>query len=158
MIDYRALAEALAFYQAHHFKRVELPWTASEAAQLHTWGSRAFLVGSAEQAFLDQPPEFDAVAITPCFRWGDAGKSKLHMPYFMKVELWSRTRTPAMLAGLAQEFLGGMIVVTPDGLDIELNGIEVGSYGCRVDLQDREYCYGTGLAEPRWSLAKKEEK
>jgi hypothetical protein len=41
-------------------------------------------------------------------------------------------------------------VVTADGLDIEVDGVEVGSYGRRACALGA-YDYGTGLAEPRFS-------
>jgi hypothetical protein len=44
------------------------------------------------------------------------------------------------------------IVKTEIGHDIELNGIEIGSYGWRQN-QDIIWAYGTGLAEPRFSIA-----
>ena len=44
------------------------------------------------------------------------------------------------------------IVKTEEGLDIELNGIEIGSYGYR-SYKDFHWIYGTALAEPRFSLA-----
>ena len=156
MIDYHVLARALDFYRAAGFERVEVPWTASEAAIRHTFPKQAFLVGSAEQAFLDNPPDFDAMAITPCFRWEDAGRSPFHKPYFMKVELWSRHRTPYELCLLAARFMGADCVTTSNGFDLEIAGIEVGSYGQRLDLQGVPYVYGTGVAEPRFSMAKQQ--
>jgi len=156
MIDYHILTRALDFYRAAGFERVETPWTASQAAIRHAFPKNAFLVGSAEQAFLDNPPDFDAMAITPCFRWEDAGRSPVHRPYFMKVELWSRRRTPYELCLLAARFMGADCVVTPHGFDLEIAEIEVGSYGQRHDLQSRAYVYGTGVAEPRFSMAKQQ--
>lgn len=156
MIDYHVLARALDFYRAAGFERIELPWTASLAAQQHTFpGATSYLVGSAEQAFLDNPPDFDAMAITPCFRWGDADRSPWHRPYFMKVELWSRQRSPLEMCQLAARFMGAEIEPTSVGFDLMVRGIEVGSYGQRTDLQDKLYTYGTGVAEPRFSMVKK---
>lgn len=39
-------------------------------------------------------------------------------------------------------------------LDGELNGIEIGSYGYR-SYRELHWIYGTGLAEPRFTLAQK---
>jgi hypothetical protein len=44
------------------------------------------------------------------------------------------------------------IVQTEIGHDIELNSIEIGSYGWRQH-RDIIWAYGTGLAEPRFSIA-----
>jgi hypothetical protein len=41
------------------------------------------------------------------------------------------------------------VIETEDGWDLELLGIEVGSYGIRR-IGDVQYMYGTGLAEPRF--------
>lgn len=45
----------------------------------------------------------------------------------------------------------------PEQFDIEINGIEVGSYGIRTikfeNGEEFSYAYGTGLAEPRFSQA-----
>jgi hypothetical protein len=45
------------------------------------------------------------------------------------------------------------LVPIADTYDIEINGIEVGSYGIR-SVDDVQYIYGTGLALPRYSTAK----
>jgi hypothetical protein len=42
--------------------------------------------------------------------------------------------------------------VTPDGIDLMLNGIEIGSYGVRT-VGKRTWTYGTGLALPRFTVA-----
>lgn len=44
-------------------------------------------------------------------------------------------------------------VQTAEGYDIELNGIEIGSYGVRQH-KDHVWVYGTGVAEPRFSQAR----
>ena len=44
------------------------------------------------------------------------------------------------------------IVETDEGWDINVGGIEVGSYGSR-SIHDHLWVYGTGLAEPRFSQA-----
>jgi hypothetical protein len=41
---------------------------------------------------------------------------------------------------------------TPEGIDLVLNGIEVGSYGVRT-VGNRTWTYGTGLALPRFTVA-----
>jgi hypothetical protein len=68
------------------------------------------------------------------------------------------------IARLAREFfltVGGAdaaarrLVTTEDGLDVEIGGIEVGSYGTRLH-EGFSWNYGTGLAEPRFSSALEE--
>ena len=44
------------------------------------------------------------------------------------------------------------VVPTKEGYDLMINGIEVGSYGLRMG-NGYEWVYGTGLAEPRFSVA-----
>ena len=46
------------------------------------------------------------------------------------------------------------IIDTPEGYDIELYGIEIGSYGIRR-VRGFSWIYGTMLAEPRFSEAYK---
>ena len=44
-------------------------------------------------------------------------------------------------------------VKTDEGYDLEINGIEVGSYGARYHAKIGWWAYGTGLAEPRYTTA-----
>jgi hypothetical protein len=52
------------------------------------------------------------------------------------------------------QFSKKAIVVQPtdDCMDLTINGIEVGSYGKR-EFKNIKWIYGTGLAEPRFSIA-----
>jgi len=139
------------------------------------------LVGSAEQSFialmqLGALPPGKYVACTPCFRLGDT-YDDLHAPYFMKVELFRNDVDSVdfgqmgahQMADLATSFMNRDIgrnalganvphavnkVVTPFGWDLEIDGVEVGSYGIR-NHEDLWWVYGTGLAEPRFSAAAK---
>ena len=43
-------------------------------------------------------------------------------------------------------------VKTDEGVDIELGGVEIGSYGFRTH-EDLFWTYGTAMAEPRFSTA-----
>lgn len=174
-VDWGLLARALDWYASQGFRRLDLPWTASPDACAVTCPdlSRAWslegegqLVGSAEQAFMQE--QFDGhlrpgryVALTPCFR-NEPVRDRLHLPYFMKVELYSNE---AVQSGLDLEFaktarffmlLSGAreveVVKTDEGYDLEIAGIEVGSYSCRSHSGHAWTC-GTGLAEPRFSTA-----
>jgi len=139
------------------------------------------LVGSAEQSFialmqLGALPPGKYVACTPCFRLGDT-YDDLHAPYFMKVELIETAEegidlgsadvhkmvdlaTSFMNRDLGRNALGANVphavskVVTREGWDLEIDGIEVGSYGLRTH-ENLAWVYGTGLAEPRFSAAAK---
>ena len=127
-------------------------------------------VGSAEQGFLQlevekKLPKGKFVACTPCFRFGD-NQDDLHQEQFMKVELYqndivNEDELNHMII-VASTVMRGFLtleqctlletVKTDDGFDINLNGIEVGSYGIRRH-QDIEWVYGTGIALPRFTNA-----
>jgi hypothetical protein len=115
---------------------------------------------------------------TPCFR--DDTPDRLHRTEFMKVELFSTNPGHLYDAGLslAKRALGffnilvdeaktdqpyaeqpkrsrPQLVKTPEGYDIMLNGVEIGSYGMRqaTPYTKTPWVYGTGLAEPRFGIA-----
>lgn len=70
------------------------------------------------------------------------------VPYMMSVA----TAFFKMCSGLNSLTPHLATVVTDIGYDIELNGVEVGSYGCR-EHDGFRWIYGTGCAEPRLSQA-----
>ncbi len=101
-------------------------------------------------------------AVTPCFR-PERLVDPLRRLCFMKLELlvWGSgiLESPE---GIAEEAASCMtafgdhapdLVRTPEGLDLQIAGIEVGSYGRRTAPCGTSYLYGTGLAEPRFTLA-----
>lgn len=45
------------------------------------------------------------------------------------------------------------VVDTDIGFDVEYDGLELGSFGTRQTITGKWYVYGTGLAEPRYSMA-----
>lgn len=133
------------------------------------------LVGSAEQAFVQlmldgKLPLGSHMAAGPCFR--DDEVDELHQKTFFKVELIIVTEYAPppefafhTMALDAYECFQSMkieltynrntalkIVETEVGYDINLNGIEIGSYGVR-SFEGHHWIYGTGLAEPRFSMA-----
>lgn len=124
-----------------------------------------FLVGSAEQGFvsLDRLKVLgrgNFMSCTPCFRREDV-HDILHRPYFMKVELYKNDVVDesalSEMISHAYEFFSlaasPKVVKTSEGFDIEINNIEVGSYGLRK-YNNLQWVYGTGVALPRYSTAK----
>ncbi len=131
------------------------------------------LVGSAEQGFIQmmlddviRPGSY--VTAGPCFRDEDV-VDRLHRYAFFKVEL-IKIAFPRDLAhdtndafAMAHDVLdvlyemygpGAKLVKTVDGWDIEVEGVEIGSYGVREHKSHR-WVYGTGLALPRTTIAYK---
>lgn len=132
-------------------------------------------VSSGEQSFLylinkgHLPSSGRFHTITPCLRndmWDE-----IHMKQFMKLELIYYVTTvenyfvtepfnlelDKMVDTCLKYFtkLAGTsntveVIKTDQGYDINMNGIEIGSYGIRSCLF-AEWIYGTGLAEPRFS-------
>ena len=172
MISWDRIGRAVEFYKALGYKYVEAPWVVDEdcARVTHPNGelSRSthppgVLVGSAEQALLSlredlSLPAGRIVACTPCFRAGEEGAYNL--PYFMKVELWywgPAGPKDAELLRDARSFLEAegaspREVKTPEGVDLYVGELEVGSYGVRNN-KTHAWSYGTGVAEPRLSQA-----
>lgn len=170
------ISKAIAWYKEHGYTYIEVPWVVPDNITRTTYREGASkwrtgygdLVGSAEQGFLallEQGrlrPGVKYVTCTPCFREERDLSTTKHL-YFMKVELF---RVPIDADGFRDlitdasccfcflersRFRTRMVeVVTAEGLDLEVDGVEVGSYGRRIcDLG--VYDYGTGIAEPRFS-------
>ena len=182
-IDYSLISQAISFYEMHGFKYIEVPWIVSEEALsvtlpkgrtgLHC--ADGALVGSAEQSFIHMALEGKLksgryVAASPCFR--DDVPDEWHQRSFFKVELidimhaevvetmWERDMAWIALSFFQRfepealiERVQGETIDDPGHLDITLGGIELGSYGDRRAL-GWTWTYGTGLAEPRFSMAR----
>jgi hypothetical protein len=153
-------------------------WAGEETLQYSAGNIQHCPVASAEQSFLQL--QLDAirtgtrihgsfVGITPCFR-NEPTLGELHQAYFMKVELisWDRTDHQALqeMLDCAKDFFDRWIDVDvidntdPDpigeiAIDIiaKHTGIELGSYGIRNHPSVGRWLYGTGLAEPRLTVA-----
>lgn len=175
-INWLRLAKAIEFYKENGFIYKEVPWTAPPEAQKVTlpeyeysekyWWS---LVGSAEQSFIhlcleEDLPKGDFVALTPCFRY-EKNLDERHQPYFAKVELFScedvteenlKKKIDLCFAWFESQCGNGRLekIQTESGVDIYLNGIEVGSYGIRT-YKNFSWIFATGHAEPRFSVALK---
>lgn len=168
------LHRAVEHYRTEGFEYLEMPWHASFDVCSVTCPNpdRMFpildgvLVGSAEQSFMQA--QFDDrlapgkyVALTPCFRH-EPRIDATHQSYFMKVELYHCGATnPAdafNLMMVAQSFMSRETdkvvecVITNKGWDLEIGGIEVGSYNY-IEHGERRWACGTGVAEPRFGYA-----
>ena len=185
MIRWQYLSRAFTYY-SFIYKPIEVPWIVSEKAiratlppeKIPFQTSGGYLVGSAEQSFIELTLTGNLncgkyVACSPCFR--DEQEDDLHQKTFMKVELFHRFSSRPSDNNI-QNNIANMIadakccfkalnakldnniiktLKTDEGFDLEINGIEVGSYGYR-EFDDIYWVYGTGLAEPRFSIALKE--
>ena len=174
-IDWLRIASVIELYKQGDYKYIEVPWKVPLFIQQITYpplGDRqkSKIVGSAEQSFLylhhlGKLEKGKYIACTPCVR-KEQEYDRLHQNYFLKVELFQTT--DVIVDSLNQMISDAFIVLsqfitnedtlttvkTEEGYDIELNGIEVGSYGIRSH-NDLTWIYGTGLAEPRFSTALK---
>lgn len=185
-IDYARLGRAIAYYENLGYKYVELDWTASPEAIAATCPNPDLaadvpligtLIGSAEQAFIDEArahwkPKGKYCACTPCFRVGD-NRDIFHQEMFMKVELWrddvvdhyAKEEMLSAMAEFAQNEMHSFPIwelkredLEDGSADLILNGHEIGSFGVReLFLGQSEdplrWVFGTGLAEPRFSMA-----
>lgn len=165
------LGFAVEYYRTLGYKYVELPWTVPKSIMKATIGDLNIiesglgpLIGSSEQAFVERDyngklGDGKFMSCTPCFR--DDEEDETHRPMFMKVELYQNIDVnPDGLEEMVEDASGffftetknAVILETIEGCDIEVNGIEIGSYGIRR-FKHVNWIYGTGLAEPRFSMA-----
>lgn len=177
MIDYARLGRSVEYYEAAGYTHIEVPWTVTQAVSNITKPTDAgeflinsknkVLVASGEQGFLYLAlkgflPPGSFQAITPCFR--DEAFDPSHTKYFMKNELIiTKDPSEALVMEISRIAMGFFhaehphgdlrFVETTMGCDIELNGVEIGSYGLRK-TSFLTWVYGTGLAEPRFTMAK----
>lgn len=177
MIKYHILNEALNHYISLGYEYIDVPWIVDIETQLITCPSEDMiykttgggLVGSAEQGFiklllddkLDHNKKY--CAITPCFRLNDSKHGSLHKEYFMKLELFSCAHNYYSIMWDAYRLFDTYLrdnaprlktaSDTGESADIELNGIEIGSYGRRKLQNGVKYHYGTGMALPRFTMA-----
>lgn len=177
LINWERIGRAVAFYEGCGYRNVSVPWWVSGGAAnattpigkgLFRVGSLfdAYLVGSAEQSFIEMLRRGEMnvnryQATTPCFR--DDGEDDLHQHYFMKTELfapssWDPHSVAVQAYTFLKTYLGDLRVVRTGESEYDLmcGGIELGSYGRRtvcVGPEDVTFTYGTGLAEPRTSVA-----
>lgn len=176
-VNWTLLSEAVSHFKAHGFQYVEAPWTAPydvleatcPAPQYMIDSTIGGLVGSSEQSFMHlrrsgQIEQGKYVACTPCFRNEDT-VNLLRQRTFMKVELYDdETHDLDGMIQLVMNFYRSLLKselqsslsmrdTGSHSMDIELGGIEVGSYGLR-EWEGLKWVYGTGIAEPRFSTAR----
>jgi hypothetical protein len=169
---YERIGEAVKYYRNLGYEYVDVPWIVDRSIVEMTtkvtpiWLSvpgRGYkdLIGSGEQGFLaiwDKLSEGKRyVTCTPCFR-NEPVYDESRQLGFMKVELFAKSTDDwRQFCNDASGFVRKQgvdhrLVQTILGYDIEVNGIEVGSYGGRR-VGDKVWSYGTGLAEPRFTYA-----
>lgn len=176
MIDYGRLDRSVKFYDEFGFKRIESPWTVTKAVSGITkpkdkidWeinGKDKVLVASGEQSFLylylkGFLPKGKYQTITPCFR--EEVFDETHTKYFIKNELIitdnvNRDELVKVVDTCKKFFEKELnrkvdIINTEEGFDLEVDEIEIGSYGIR-SCGYLDWIYATGLAEPRMTFVK----
>jgi hypothetical protein len=161
------IAKSIDYYKSIGYKYVEVPWVVSDEAICTTLNKSSYdeknrVVGSAEQSFIQLMIDKDIkpgsyVACTPCFR-DELIINNVSYPYFLKVELiivdkYDIDKCLNDAKGFFINYNSNVIPLkTDNGYDLMLNDIEIGSYGVRK-YKDYVWTYGTGLAEPRFSVA-----
>lgn len=170
--NWNNLARTVEHFTRQGFTYIEVPWLVPGEVTAITAPHplcgdfstvAGDLVGSAEQSFIHLMQQGKLgkgryVTLSPCFR-EEKVHNNLKRPWFMKVELIAvDEEVTEELTRLCQqwfEHLSGHkvdIIATEMGLDLELCGIELGSYGYRAH-NGLKWTYATGLAEPRFSQA-----
>lgn len=181
-LDYDLIQNALDYYESLQYKYIETNWLISKEADDFTRpfiatpaiiNNDRHFIGSAEQSFIDKilnkqlsDEESIYYSVSPCLRLGDT-ETDYHTEEFLKVELSALASTEAAAINLMNKFKNDAKkyfseisneyihehVITHMNTDLEINGIEVGSYGYR-ELYDKKdgyfIVYGTGLAVPRF--------
>lgn len=178
-IDWSLLGRAVEYFGDLGFEYVDTPWMVdADIAAITCPSERYFdrvetngkiLVASAEQGFLQMELEgnlsgVNYISVGPCFRIQDAHENPdgFHQETFAKAELYVRcksieqaTEIGKELAIKARNFLtldAEIVKQSKTSWDLELNGIEIGSYGGRA-YNDICWAYGTAVALPRYTQA-----
>lgn len=167
-INWRLLGDAVVYYERLGYKYVEVPYVVPEEIIRLTLPPQydadevpglGCLVGSAEQSLLSMDlPDGSYLAVSPCFR-PEPVLNEFYQRHFMKVELFQLGgyMNPMQMLLHAQDFMSGYakvdVIRTDQGKDLVVDGVEVGSYGFR-ESGGRKWACGTGLALPRFSVAK----
>jgi len=166
-IDSSLIIDAMNFYKAIGYTPFKVPLIVDNESSGKTKPDgredlrhlHGVYVASAEQSFIDliikgNIKKGKYCAITPCYR-DEPVLDQTHLNIFLKIELVSigiRHDIIYDAFSFMSKFSECKIINTEVGQDIEVNNIEVGSYGKHV-INGIPICYGTGLAEPRFSYA-----
>jgi len=178
-IDLPLLMKAMGYYQSVGYAPLSVPMITSYEAIRVTLPPRikpmqhcddllnGFYVGSAEQSIYQMLIDNGCndgkfMMLTPCQR-GELYLDCRHMEIFLKLELVQinvDNCTPIIddvFPFLKSEFQDSEIEIVEclfgsSSKDININGVEVGSYGCR-NFEGNIVQYGTGLALPRITQA-----
>lgn len=180
-ISWEYLIRTIEYFKSRGYKYIEVPWLVSNEAIRSTFNGpisevfqNKYVVGSGEQSFVQlqldgKLPIGKYVTLTPCFR-DEIELSDIKQLSFMKVELYDfRAFYNAKFALMEtiklcetwfnklQDTAVNIVRTGESEYDINLHGIEIGSYGIRTynkTLNEKNEChwiYATGLAEPRFS-------
>lgn len=176
MISSAGIFEALTHYQLLGYTLLDVPMCVDQSTSRITkpvqfedhFHTDKVYVGSAEQSFIqlhkDQKLEDGRyMAITPCVR-PEKVVDDLHYEVFLKIELISvGAQEVRRLTADAQSFFTKHFdvrrVETNESIDScdlvsVVDEVEVGSYGIRQMVDGTFYTYGTGIAEPRFSVVR----
>jgi len=173
----RLVQAALEYYGRRGYLPIDVPVCVSEEVSAMTkpedsneiyHDSELVYVASAEQSFIQLHsqgilPDGKYMALTSCMR-DEPIHDELHLLSFIKLELIivgeSKEQDIISCATDFFEHFSGkesLCVVksgdNSDVTDLELGGIELGSYGTRSMMDGTVYTFGTGLAEPRFTTA-----
>ena len=176
----RNILDASVRYTNRGYSMVDVPWLIrpeidditrpkdARPGEVTFRGESLRLPASGEQSFIQmmidgklEPGRYQC--ITPC--WRDDETDELHRDHFMKLELFTfnTPQRPAdsvdvdhMIHSAMQVFTQRLgrrpeMVNTKIGKDIVYAGVELGSYGKRW-FKEFKWVYGTGMAEPRFSV------
>lgn len=181
-ISLEVITDAISWWGCWGFKSKRVPALVSAQAMQHTCppGSKDgrlygkgfdSVVASAEQSFLQLEKDGELkpgkwMALTPCYR-DEPILDETHLPVFLKLELinlapeehffldYTAKDVAKKMVEFFSEFYGmdTALVETHIGWDVMYGDLELGSFGVRRTLTGKSYIYGTGLAEPRASIA-----
>ena len=167
-IDLKVLYEAINHYKNLGYKMIPAPLLVDEdivsltlpegrKAKEHVDG--LFYVGSAEQSAYQLYKDGSLglgkyMLLTPCQRYEDV-LDETHLEIFLKLELISLGGEYSSILNDVLSFYNNdkcVVVNTSQGEDININDIEVGSFGSRI-FMGKNFCFGTGIALPRYTQA-----
>ncbi|AUS02890.1 hypothetical protein NVP2275O_309 [Vibrio phage 2.275.O._10N.286.54.E11] len=176
-IDTSLIFQAIKHYEEYGYNMVTVPMLVDEEASRLTkpkgckdlYHKDKVYVASAEQSFIQLYNEGELMtgkymALTPCYR-DEPELDDTHFNIFLKLELIKVYREgykpgASVVLDDAYDFFKPLakyntklVSFGNNNHDIEINGLEVGSYGYRQFSDGTWYVYGTGIAEPRLSYA-----